>query len=199
MALSVENLHSAVNRKQGTQTLVSNKRNFTTNIKESIKTVTKWSIHYFTSWERWYPLPDSAVSLASLEFPKRTKNLSSKTINSDQKHEWASVNEAVVSQWSCRQETTMARAGTLPENTYFEEITPISSNQGTNTNEQWVDKELNEAEDDIEESEDEIWKWEWCWGYLWWRKWWRACGQCDKPSNVSCSYFLQVWEKYKTQ
>ena len=49
MALSVENLHSAVNRKQGTQTLVSNKQNFTTNIKESIKTVTKWSIHYFTS------------------------------------------------------------------------------------------------------------------------------------------------------
>ena len=45
MALSVENLHSAVNRKQGTQTLVSNKQNFTTNIKESIKTVTKWSIH----------------------------------------------------------------------------------------------------------------------------------------------------------
>ena len=30
----------------------------------------------------------------------------------------------------------MARAGTLPENAYFEELTPISSNQGTNTNEQ---------------------------------------------------------------
>ena len=96
MALSVENLHSAVNRKQGTQTLVSNKQDFTTNIKESIKTVTKWSIHYFTSQERWYPLPDSAISLASLEFPKRTKNQSSKAINSDQKREWTSVNEAFV-------------------------------------------------------------------------------------------------------
>ena len=96
MALSVENLHSAVNRKQGTQTLVSNKQDFTTNIKESIKTVTKWSIHYFTSQERWYPLPDSAISLASLEFPKRAKNQSSKAIKSDQKREWTSVNEAFV-------------------------------------------------------------------------------------------------------
>ena len=135
MALSVENLHSAVNRKQDIQILVSYKQDFTTNIKKSIKTVIKWSIHYFTSQQRWYPLPDSAVSLASLEFPKRTKNLSSKAINSDQKRECASVNETVVWQWSCWQETTMARAGTLPENAYFEELTPISSNQGTNTNE----------------------------------------------------------------
>ena len=50
----------------------------------------------------------------------------------------------------------MSRAGTLPENAYFEEYTSISSNQGTNTNEQSVEEELNEGEDDIEESEDEI-------------------------------------------
>ena len=61
-------------------------------------------------------------------------------------------NEAV----SCQQETTMARAGALPENAYFEELTPISSNQGTNTNEQSVEVELNEGKDNVEESEDEI-------------------------------------------
>ena len=44
---------------------------------------------------------------------------------------------------SCLQETTMARAGTLPENAYCEELTPTSLNQGTNTNEQSVEKELN--------------------------------------------------------
>ena len=38
----------------------------------------------------------------------------------------------------------------------FEELTPISSNQGTNTSEQSVEEELNEGEDDVEESEDEI-------------------------------------------
>ena len=106
MTLSVENLHSALNRKQGTQTLVSYAQDFATTIKEFIKAVTKWSIHYFTTRERWYPLPDSGVSLASLQFLKRTKNLSGKTLNSDQKREmreWGSVNGAVAREQSCRQ------------------------------------------------------------------------------------------------
>ena len=99
MTLSLENLHSSVNRKQGTQTLVSYAQDFATTIKQSIKVGTKWSVHYLTSRERWYPLPDSAVSLVSLQFPKRTNNLSGKTLNSDQKREmreWPSVNGAVV-------------------------------------------------------------------------------------------------------
>ena len=50
----------------------------------------------------------------------------------------------------------MTRAGTLPENAYFEELTPVSSNQGTNPNEQSAEEKLNEGEDDVEESEDEI-------------------------------------------
>ena len=50
----------------------------------------------------------------------------------------------------------MARVGTLPENAYLEELTPTSSNQGTNTNEQLVEEELNKGEVDIEESEDKI-------------------------------------------
>ena len=79
MILSVENLLSAVNRKQGIQTLVSYGQGFTKTIKESIKAVTKWSV--FTRRERWYPLPDSAVSLSSLQLPKRRKNVSTKTLN----------------------------------------------------------------------------------------------------------------------
>ena len=43
--------------------------------------------------------------------------------------EWASINGAVVRQQSCRQET-MARVGTLPENAYFKELTPIQSAAG---------------------------------------------------------------------
>ena len=50
----------------------------------------------------------------------------------------------------------MARAGTLPENQYFEQLTPISLNQGKNTDEQSAIEELNEREDDFEESEDKI-------------------------------------------
>ena len=112
MTLSAENLHSAVNRKQGIQTLVFYAQDLATTIKESIKAVAKWSAHYVTSREQWYPLQDSAISLASFQSPKRTTNLSGKTLNSDQKREireWASVNGAVVWQQSCRQKAMMAR------------------------------------------------------------------------------------------
>ena len=50
----------------------------------------------------------------------------------------------------------MTRARTPPENAYFEERTPNSSNQGTNTNEQSVEEELDEGQDDVEESADKI-------------------------------------------
>ena len=50
----------------------------------------------------------------------------------------------------------MTRAKTPPENAYFEERTPNSSNQGTNTNEQSVEEELDEGQDDVEESADKI-------------------------------------------
>ena len=50
----------------------------------------------------------------------------------------------------------MARAETFSENAHFDELIPSSSNQHINTNEQSVEKELNEGEDDAEESEDKI-------------------------------------------
>ena len=50
----------------------------------------------------------------------------------------------------------MTKARNSPGNVYFEELIPISLKQGTNTNEQSVEVELNEGQDDVEESEDEI-------------------------------------------
>ena len=50
----------------------------------------------------------------------------------------------------------MTKARNSPGNVYFEELIPISLKQGTNTNEQSVKVELNEGQDDVEESEDEI-------------------------------------------
>ena len=50
----------------------------------------------------------------------------------------------------------MTRTKTPPENAYFEELTLNSSNQGTNTNKQSVEEELDEGQDDVEESEDKI-------------------------------------------
>ena len=54
----------------------------------------------------------------------------------------------------------MARAGTFPEDTYFEDLTPMCSNHGTNTNEESVEEELNNGENDTEESEDKILEYE---------------------------------------
>ena len=66
--------------------------------------------------------------------------------------EWASGNGPVVRQRSYWQEKTIARTGTFPENTQFEELTPTSLNQDTNT----YEKAVEEGEDDVEESEDKI-------------------------------------------
>ena len=71
MKLSVQNLHCAVNKEQATQTVITYEEEFAKAIKESIKSVTKWTVHYFTNRKRCYPLPESAVSLNALKFPKR--------------------------------------------------------------------------------------------------------------------------------
>ena len=49
--------------------------------------------------------------------------------------EWASSNGAVVRQRSGRQETTMARRGTLSKNAYYAELKPIS-----NVDKEYIDK-----------------------------------------------------------
>ena len=69
---------------------------------------------------------------------------------------WASVIGAAVRQRNCQQKTAIVRAGTLPGNAYYEELTQISLNQGTNANEQSVEEDLSLAEDDVKESENEI-------------------------------------------
>ena len=52
------------------------------------------------------------------------------------------------------------RAQTLPENAYFEKLKPISSSQDTKASEESVEEELNEREDDVIKSEEEIPKYE---------------------------------------
>ena len=157
MTLSVEILHLAVNKKQATQTLITYAQAFATSIKQSIKSVTKWSVHYFTSRERWYPLPESTVPLNALKFPKRKCKPSEVGLNFDQKcemREWTSANGEAVCQRSCRQETTIARARTLPENAYFEELTPVSQHRNNGGDE--VEEEINAENTESKEQEDEI-------------------------------------------
>ena len=93
----------------------------------------------------------------------------------------------------------MARAGTLPENAYFEELTQISWNQVTDRNEQSVEEELNEGEDDVEESEDEILEYESESDFEATSGQENDEGHLDSVTNVAAFLILQVWGKYKTQ
>ena len=154
MTLSLENLHSTVNKKQGTQTLLSYAQSFASSMKESIKKIVEWAAYYFTSKESWYSLPESSIKLEELEFPKRMKSVSK--LSSEEKREmreWASSNGAVVRQRSGRQETTMARSGTLPENAYFEELQPFTQNNIQQLDE--TDMEISSETESLEYESDQ--------------------------------------------
>ena len=106
-------------------------------------------------------MPESAVELKALKFPKRKGNSSDNNLNADQKREmreWASVNGAVVRQRSSRQETTMARAGTLPENAYFQELRPLSAQEKNSgdASEEEINEELTEDEIPEYESDSDV-------------------------------------------
>ena len=108
MTLTAENLHSTVNKKQSTQTLVQYAQSF--------------------SAERWYPVPETVIQLHDLNFPARgscTKEKFSSYRKRDLR-EWASINGAVVRQRSCRQESRHSTQNAL----YFKELTPIQDPAG---------------------------------------------------------------------
>ena len=54
--------------------------------------------------------------------------------NKETMREWAAVNGKAVSQGTARQETTMAKAGTLPASSYHQELQPTDSNEDIECN-----------------------------------------------------------------
>ena len=141
--------------------MLSHAQAFGQSIKESLKKTTQWSAHYFTSKERWYPLAENTLSLHQVTLPKRKEMSSTRLerlnpLQKDEMREWASVNGAVVRQRSCRQETTMARSGTLPENAYHEELRPIDlEHRVASVEDEEMEEEEVEKEEDEDEKEDE--------------------------------------------
>ena len=75
--------------------------------------------------------------------------------------EWASLNDAVVPQRSVRQETKMAKAGTLPEGSYEVELVPNTANdsdpeEGEESNDEQEPAPNTANGSDPEASNDEI-------------------------------------------
>lgn len=154
----IEIKSTRIRLKHGVQTMLQYVRSFSLSIKESVKALTNWSAFYYTSNQaRWYPPPESALKLNELRFPKPADP---KPLEDDKKvlmREWASLNGAVVRQRSVRQETTMAKAGTLPEGSYEIEMVPNTVNDsdpGENDEEEPVPNTANGS--DPETIDEEI-------------------------------------------
>ena len=82
----------------------------------------RWAAYYHTSRRSWYPKPDTAVSLSNvpLMVPLSVVNLPAN--DCDLLHKWASAYGAAVRLRIVRQETTIAKHGTLPEYLYQSHI-----------------------------------------------------------------------------
>ena len=69
MTLDLEHLQSTVNYKQGFQTMLRYACSFASNIKESLKSLTQWSTHYFISKDSWYHLPENSINFKDIKMP----------------------------------------------------------------------------------------------------------------------------------
>ena len=118
MTLDVENCHATIHSKKVNMSKLEYARSFGATMKETVKCATSWAAYYHTSRKSWYPKPDTRVSLHNvpLMMPLSVVNLPAG--DCDLLHNWASTYGAAVRQRTVRQETTMAKHGTLPEHLY---------------------------------------------------------------------------------
>ena len=82
------------------------------------KRVTTWAAHYHTSRRSWYPKPEGGLLLSQVPVMKPLPIVNMSPADCNALRNWASSYGAAVRQRTERQETTMARHGTLPEFMY---------------------------------------------------------------------------------
>ena len=127
LTLDVENCHSMVHHKSPLCTVLEYARNFGNTVKESVKKTTKWAAFYFTNQRSWYPVPNRAAPLFEIPLAPQLSPAVISSQDAQLMKEWAHTFGAAVRQRTVRQETTMARAGTLPSFLYQREIIPGES------------------------------------------------------------------------
>ena len=87
-------------------------------MKEAVKRVTSWAAYYHTSGRSWYPKPEGSLQLSQVPIMKPLPSVSMSSADCNALRDWASSYGAAVRQRTVRQETTMAKHGTLPEFMY---------------------------------------------------------------------------------
>ena len=118
MTLDVENCHVTVHSKKVNMSKLEYARSFGATMKESVKRATSWAAYYHTSRRSWYPKPDTTVSLHNVRLMMPLSVVNLPASDCDLLRNWASAYGAAVRQRTVRQETTMAKHGTLPEFLY---------------------------------------------------------------------------------
>lgn len=119
MTLDVEHLHSTSHVKHPLLSKKEYCRDFGNTIKETTKRLSSSTFYYFTSEKNsWYPEPEHDIPLPCLPSipPLPNVKLSEKEV--EEMRNYSRTYGAAVRQRTNRQETTMARHGTMPEIIY---------------------------------------------------------------------------------
>ncbi|KAK3747343.1 hypothetical protein QZH41_007273 [Actinostola sp. cb2023] len=151
MTLDVENCQVTVHTKQANMSMAEYARSFGITMKESVKRITKWAAHYHTSRKSWYPKPEETVPFWEVPTIQLLPIVHMTKPDCDALRDWASSYGAAVRQCTVRQETTMAKHGTLPEYMYQRQC--ITSDSPIRI---IFEKEISEVEVEVEENPAEI-------------------------------------------
>ena len=131
ITLSVEHLRATSHIKQPLMTQFQYPRGFMSTLKESIKRSSNWSAFYFTSCKAsWYPPTENTICLNDVlkDLPKK-KSPTKITQNEQQALQgWALTYTRTVRLRTVRQETTMAKMGTLPHYFYAQDTHEVARN-----------------------------------------------------------------------
>ena len=118
ITLDVENCDTTVHSKKVNMSKLEYAWSFGATMTESVKCATSWAAYYHTSRRSWYLRPDETVSLCDVPLMMPLSLFNLPASECDLLRNWASVYSAAVRQRIMRQETTMAKHGTLPEYLY---------------------------------------------------------------------------------
>ena len=160
VTLEVEICHSTVYIKQANLSMLEYCRSFGLTMKESIKRTNEWAAYSHTSRRSWYPKPEETIPFSRVPTIKPLPVAEMSQADCDVLLNWASSYGAAVRQSTVRQETKMAKHGTLPEFAYQRQCVtldkPVAFTLGQD-DERLDNAELGDEEiiDDFDSSSDE--------------------------------------------
>ena len=151
MTLDVGHLHSTSHIKHQLLSKKEYCRDLSNTIKESTKRLSASTVYYYTSEKSsWYPDPEHDISLSQLPSIPQLANvkLSDKAV--EEMRNYALTYGSAVRQRTNRQETTMARHGTMPEMIYQRQLQISAEKVNLASSEVSEGHEVNESDEDAD-------------------------------------------------